>query len=333
MALNEAQKSLLAVAALIFVAAALLMASLEYSSSLISYGSGPGQLLPGEATQSPKNGNDSGAASPTLMPTPVPSNPPSGNSLGLPQVSDLGPGGPQDADHSQASQNGDISLMLLLIAAVIMCVVSVTAYVIRRRRRARLVVTAVPASTEDAYPANGPGYFEGRYALRFPQIREPFPLTWGTDEPLELEIRDKAESGHGAMLTIDGNAASPVLLENGVALVRLEPGKGPHRITVSPIGGAPPEAASRADVRIVDYREEIVQMFNELCGDFKARVEGASDRMTPRELAAYVNARAPGGRPPVSETVVGIFETANYSEHAMRRNDYEQMYLSEKGMT
>jgi hypothetical protein len=172
---------------------------------------------------------------------------------------------------------------------------------------------------------------EGFYRMRFPQIADPFPLTWGDREPLSLAISGKDLNDDEVTIAVDGVDIAMVKLDKGEALATLTLGKGRHRVSVS--SAIEGRAASWADVCIVDYKEEVVRLFNEMYGHFKAAGKNVRDEMTPRELEQVVGEQLPATKQNMLDTAVTVFEFANYSTHAIRRSEYEQMYLSKAGVT
>ncbi len=84
-------------------------------------------------------------------------------------------------------------------------------------------------------------------------------------------------------------------------------------------------SSGSAVVRVVDFREEIVRLYNEYLGWAENQLPGASVR-TPRELEAIL---ASSGLPldfRAVDEVISRFEEADYSEHAIGRRQYESMY-------
>jgi hypothetical protein len=163
--------------------------------------------------------------------------------------------------------------------------------------------------------------------LQFPQIGAPFPLIWGAGDTLELVIVSKDEEIGEAMLTIDDRDDRKILLEKGMARVSLKLNKGDRKVTVSATAGSRPSGDSWANVRIVDYREEIVRMFNDMCRRFTP-----ADDLTPRELERSLGAQLPETKQKLLGAAVTTFEQANYSLHEIRRTDFERMYTSEMGV-
>ncbi len=216
-------------------------------------------------------------------------------------------------------------IVIILIAIVLLAIM----YNFIRRRRPRGQQAQTPLTPGDrAIAWVRPGYFEGDYRIRFPQIREPFPAIWGAGEALEVTIERKDSAKGEAVLDIDGNTARDVRLENGMTKVRLDLDKGDHRITVSTKDSI--AGPSWAEVRIVDYREEIIRMFNELYTGYSACNGGIGDKLTPRELERAIGQGLPDEKKKPLSAAVTTFELANFSLHSIGRRDYERMYLSER---
>ncbi len=240
---------------------------------------------------------------------------------------------PGNGDSSADVRDSGNSLLIIGIIVTGMAIIATIAFIIiRKRRRNVRSITALPVEPTPTVPAPAPVSCEGRFQLRFPRIREPFPNIWGADEPLELAISCKDEATCEVMMSIDGEGARKVLLEDGRATVSLKLKKGEHKVTVSAVADAGPSGDSWVTVHIVDYREEIVRMFDKMCRRFMPAGDGAGDELTPRELERSVGAQMPETKRRQLDVVVTTFELANYSVHEIRRPDFERMYTSELGI-
>ncbi|HEY3273111.1 MAG TPA: DUF4129 domain-containing protein [Methanocella sp.] len=314
-------KNLIAVVVLVLFATSLLISSLDYSSDIISSGGVPESSYSyagnNDTSMNHTLGNASGAGHPAEK---------NGGNTSDPWAG-LFAGDPGNGSSSADVRDSGNTLLIIGLVAAAIAVIAVVAFLIIRRRRNACRISTIPTTIAPILPAPVPDSYEGLIQLQFPQIHAPFPLTWGAGEPLELVIACKEEAIGEAMLTIDGGEARKVLLENGMATVSLKLDKGYHKVTVSAMAGASPSEDSWASVRIVEYREEIVRMFNDMCRRFTP-----SDDLTPRELERSLGAQLPETKQKLLGAAVTTFEQANYSLHEIRRTDFERMYTSEMGV-
>jgi hypothetical protein len=314
-------KNQIAIVVIVLFATSLLISSLDYSSGIIGSGGVPESSYSyvgnGDTSANHTPGNACGDAHPAEKNGGNASDPWGGLFL-----NDRGNG----SSSADVRDSGNTLLIIGLIAAAI-TVIAVVAFIIIRRRRNAHRMSSLPTATAPVLPALVPDWYEGLFQLQFPQIRAPFPLIWGAGEPLELVIASKDKAIGEAMLRIDGGEVRNVLLENGMATVLLKLNKGDHKVTVTAMPGVYPPGNSRTSVSIVDYREEIVRMFNDMCRRFTS-----ADDLTPRELERSLGKEMSETKQRLLGAVVTTFEQANYSLHEIRRADFECMYTSEMGV-
>jgi hypothetical protein len=79
-------------------------------------------------------------------------------------------------------------------------------------------------------------------------------------------------------------------------------------------------------VRIVDYREEIVRLYNEMLVILKSQGFSLTPKMTVREIERRLQQAYPALPNEVTSSLVWIFEEANYSLHLIARPAYEKMF-------
>lgn len=325
-------RNLIAVIVLVLFATSLLISSLDYTSGIIASRGEPDDPSsnPTDNTNisSGENVVREGEPTPRLAPdTDDGSNKDPWAIFGL-QRNDPGNGDPS----ADIGDSGNSLLIIGIIVAGMAIIATIAFIIIRKRRRNVRSTTDLPVEPTPAVPAPAPVSCEGRFQLSFPQIREPFPNIWGADELLELAIYCKDEATVEVMMSIDGEGARKVLLEDGRARASLKLKKGEHKIIVSAVAGAGPSGVSWVTVHIVDYREEIVRMFNKMCKSFIPAGDRAGNELTPRELERSVGAQMPEKKRRQLDVAVTTFELANYSVHEIRRTDFERMYTSELGI-
>lgn len=218
-------------------------------------------------------------------------------------------------------------------------------YLLRKRKRGKTssLTKVTAAATLEHGPATAltkSKQKEGKgvnLTLVFPQIKEPFPPVWGLGEELKLVLflRDGRGRGIGGKeLEIwAGESLLARLLtdeEGKVSLNHTFTEKKEYLITGIFAGN---EAYSKAKVakliRIVDYREEIVDLFNLLLEWFRGRGVSLPEGATPREIGKILSYQR-GVEKKSLEMLIGSFEEAEYSSHPITRRHYELMFLAQK---
>ena len=86
------------------------------------------------------------------------------------------------------------------------------------------------------------------------------------------------------------------------------------------------ELSSWRKIRIVDYREEIVRLFNEMLETLNILDIAIDPEMTAREIEKLLMDRMEGVSRDAVRRVVTGFEEANYSTHPVGRESYINMY-------
>jgi len=174
---------------------------------------------------------------------------------------------------------------------------------------------------------------EGTLAIEFPQIGESLPDVWGVGD--ELQISCSLKDGHREVAAetmevyLDKNLLSEVQVD--------ESGKGDLVHTIQAkgeyvVGGRLRKSKGERLIRIVDYREEIVNLFNSLLKQVQAEGTDIPSESTPREIQQrLLNAQAEINEKLV-EQIIECFEEAEYSQHPMKRHHYEMMFLSQRAL-
>ena len=161
------------------------------------------------------------------------------------------------------------------------------------------------------------------------------PDVWGTGEDVRATITLTDSEGQaivGASVTVSHGAA-----DESSRLVTGERGS----CDVSWTGDAPGEysvsaefegddvhlpASSSHTFRVVDFRDEIVSLYNVFLEWAGSRVAGISEQSTPREVELMlVSEGVPVDQKSLDE-LISRFEEADYSEHPISRRHYEAMY-------
>ncbi len=200
-------------------------------------------------------------------------------------------------------------------------------------RNAETLAVSTPV-TSPPRPARLAG-LQSPLKIAFPQITGPFPDVWGKRDDLlivftlgggehplvktSLEIELGPESRTEAELGQGGTTSWQYRFDTA----------GSYEIRAALSGRARNgyEPASRL-VRIVDYREEIVRLYNEMVASLSNGGMALTPKMTAREVETRLVRRMPELKREAVAQVVLAFEEANYSLHPMTRSAYERMYLA-----
>ena len=83
---------------------------------------------------------------------------------------------------------------------------------------------------------------------------------------------------------------------------------------------------TRINIKIVDYREEIIRLFNNRFKEARERFERIKDNYTARELYNYLKEYHPKEAYEPLWALVSLFEEANYSLHVISRDHYTRFY-------
>ncbi len=155
------------------------------------------------------------------------------------------------------------------------------------------------------------------YTLTFPKIDDGMPPVWGENEPLLFHV----SGGQGEVqLEMDGNI-SKVDLDSGSGSYTVTFQKGEHLMSVTgPLG------TTAVVVRVVDYREETVRLYRSAFDAWKAKGNGISDSMTPRELQSAIERRLDRSMHGQLDVVISLFEIAQFSQRPIGRPEYESMF-------
>ncbi|MCL0080261.1 hypothetical protein M1O18_05100 [Dehalococcoidia bacterium] len=174
--------------------------------------------------------------------------------------------------------------------------------------------------------------------IEFPQIKSPFPDVWGLDNDLEIVCRLTSPQGDRlADRPLEVYIGSELIAQlttdkSGTAQLHYTfAEKGQHELLVR-LREEPgiKDISARRTLRIVDYREEIVNLFKMLVKWLRDLGIELSMESTPREIE-YQALNAGKGIPEGElDKVISCFEETDYSLHTIKRSNYRVMYLAQK---
>ena len=90
------------------------------------------------------------------------------------------------------------------------------------------------------------------------------------------------------------------------------------------------QAATSRNIRIVDYREEIIDLYNALINRLRGLDIDLSPEATPREVKDAVIKAQKNIPEEALNQAFSCFEEADYSIHPVKRKNYKTMYLAQK---
>jgi len=210
-------------------------------------------------------------------------------------------------------------------AAVFLALVGVGALVYLQMKRKEEAPHEQPISVAESETRST------RLTISLPQIQAPFPNVWGVNEELETSVELTTVDGYPIMnakinMEIDGEPRVVSTGEEGLSsTTTVIPSTGSLKISAS---YRVEELNTELAVKIVDYREEISDLFNTKFRDARKRFDKIKDNYTARELLGYLKTQTPADTHGALGEMTFIFEEANYSLHLIARESYERFYLA-----
>ena len=171
--------------------------------------------------------------------------------------------------------------------------------------------------------------------VRFIRPAHDLPDVWGVGEEVAIEIELSGDDGQaigGTTLAIAVSGGGPetdlVADDAGVCTLRWTPAElGEYTVSAS-FGGDDErqEASGARSLRVVDFREEIVRLYNEFLDWAKTKTPAVSEQSTPREVELTLVTEGLRVDQKSLDELISRFEEADYSEHPVVRRHYERMY-------
>jgi hypothetical protein len=152
---------------------------------------------------------------------------------------------------------------------------------------------------------------------------------WGLDEELYILVLLTTPEGSpmvGAPVRLVADEHAEDLMTDGDGEARAATKfseKGTYTVTVDYKPGG---MKASQKIRVVDYREEVVKLFNSKFKEARERFKAVRENHTARELMEYLERETPAATHSALEEMVFLFEEANYSLHPVQRGLYERFY-------
>ena len=232
---------------------------------------------------------------------------------------------------------------LLLLGVLAATTVAVTGALVGRRVLARRLVSVIqrePADgireAEETIEATADTGLEVHgIEVRFAKPAPDLPDVWGVGERVDIEVGIAGSDGQsigGATVQVailDAEVSSELTTdESGTCSLGWTAGQpGEYEVTAVLAGDvrSPSVSASRS-LRAVDFRDEIVRLYNVFLDWAKERSAGIHEQSTPREVELTLVDKGLAADQKALDDVISQFEEADYSEHPIVRRHYETMY-------
>ncbi len=174
--------------------------------------------------------------------------------------------------------------------------------------------------------------------IEFPGIIQPLPDVWGLDD--EFDVICQLQDAGGQPLPnrkIEISLGSPIASlitddtgKAGVTLAFSEKGSFDIEASVSSPNDVESVTHVLRTIRIIDYREEIIDEYKALLSWFKQKeVPILSDNTTRETEQLIVKSSLPVSLEAL-ETVLACFEEVTYSLHPITRQHYVKMHLAQE---
>lgn len=193
-----------------------------------------------------------------------------------------------------------------------------------------------PVHVERPRPTTDPVLLAARQAgkvrvtISFPVIEDGFPDVWGVGEMIPLELAATRASVDAVEFTVGTSVVRERLFVRPWAgSTRLDrtfttPAELRFTATAKDANGQVLGYAER-DLRIVDYRTEIVETFTDFRDWVRERHPDIDERITARELLDRLSARHPRAPSQAWDDIALAFEESHYSDHPIHRAHYARM--------
>ena len=179
-----------------------------------------------------------------------------------------------------------------------------------------------------------PGQQSVRLEIGFIKPNQDLPDVWGIGEELAIEVSLADMDGQaiaGATITVDvlGQGAPTQRPTDEAGLCSYSwtaTDLGEYVVSAECTNEKGPVASQGRDLRVVDFREEIVRLYNRFLDWAREQAAAISGQSTPREVELILVQEGLALDQRALDELVSQFEEADYSEHPITRRHYERMY-------
>jgi hypothetical protein len=223
-----------------------------------------------------------------------------------------------------------VTYSLMLVAVGLFGYVAYTFIKKRRKSEADEINDADEAKELESLIELPPGIhnLDKRFEVEFPQIATSFPMVWGVEEEFVVQLRlvrtlETFGGKLGVTIIVDDEEGHPLTIfsDKTVNYNVVFKKKGSHHLQVV---FEDQEIACDIVIKIVDYREEVNDLFNDEFEVYRSMREEIKNHFTAREfMHSILKGKSERYYDPLNE-MVSVFEIADYSLHPVRRSEYER---------
>jgi hypothetical protein len=222
------------------------------------------------------------------------------------------------------------------MAGLAIALAAYAAFLLTRRLRARYAMSlSGGAAVLDGVPTSSAAT---SLFLEFPQSQPPLADIWGTNEELQMLMRLFDSSGISLAarpieISVDGRRLGRAVTDGiGTAIFKYTFAvQGRYNIGCSFAGDEINGPCSESKmIRIVDFREEAVNLFNNVVRTTKVRGVRITGKLTPREVERIIISSFKDVDKSGLDRFIGYAEEALYSSHDFTRESYIAMFGSYK---
>ena len=208
-------------------------------------------------------------------------------------------------------------------------------YLYLRRKKGPVSIAFKPPSLIRKKTIDGRIKTSTQISIEFPNIVSPFPPVWGLNDDILvrttlMSLEGEQLGGYQLTITIDEKKENVVTNDEGISELTWKfPTKGLRTIQVEKVEDDEYLGSQQIrEIKIVEYREEIIELYNNLFESHKLIREEIKDYFTARDfMSVMVKYSENLGYNPIDEMIT-IFEIADYSEHDINRDKYETFYIT-----
>ena len=169
-----------------------------------------------------------------------------------------------------------------------------------------------------------------RMMIVLPDVEQDLPAVWGVNESLSIKgamLDEERAPSADEILTLFFNETELLSAETDsegkISHAEAFDTEGIHKLTLIHAGE---DLRTGLDIKIVEYREEVIRLFNNRFREARTRFQSVRDNYTARELYEYLRKEAPEPCHEPLRELVFIFEEANYSLHEVNRGQYTRFF-------